>query len=297
MREVWLVDAFSNQSFMGNPAGVVPDATGLSLQQMQDIANELHASETAFLLPPSRPDLADLRVRFFTPLNEVDLCGHATIGSIGALFLENRMPATTRNHLRLETDVGVLPIRISQVGPQSSVFVEMRQASPKFQSYQIPWNIYAEVLGIQASDFDTSLPAGLASTGLWDLFLPVKSREVMERITPNFMQLAHLNREHGVISTHVYTYDVQEQGHHFHARDFSPAVGVPEDPATGTATGALLALLTKHGVCRVGNTYIFEQGYEIKRNSLIHARMEQNADGNAVFVGGTAILTMKGYFQ
>jgi trans-2,3-dihydro-3-hydroxyanthranilate isomerase len=295
-REVWLVDAFTTKRFGGNVAGVVPFANELTDEQMQAVAAELAASETAFVLPPSPGVDADLRLRYFTPAVEVDLCGHATIGSMAALFENGRVGDGLAETAvcRVETRVGVLPITLGY--KDGLPYAEMGQAAPRFREAQVDLTQLASWLGISADDFDLTLPLGISSTGLWDLFVPVKSLSVMQALRPDFARLAAWNMELDVASTHLYTKDTVHASSDYHARDFSPALGIPEDPATGTASGALSALLRSHGHIGYGQHVTFEQGFEIHRDSYIEAHVEQGPDGEAdsVFVGGPAVVSVKG---
>lgn len=293
-RTVWLVDAFTNKQFGGNVAGVVPAADGLTDSEMQAIAAELAASETAFVLNPTDTS-ADLRIRYFTPKCEVDLCGHATIGSISGLVADGRLQTKDNSGLcKVETRVGILPITYGWQG--NSPYAEMRQARPQFRDIEVNREELAGYLGIRASDIHPDLPLGVSYTGLWDLFVPLVSLQTMSELTPNDAGLATWNNSLGVASTHVYTTDCVHASSDFHARDFSPALGIPEDPATGTATGALTALLRQHGVVAYNQSLIFEQGFEIGRESIIHARIEpgNEVDGDAVYVSGQAYVSLKG---
>lgn len=294
-RTVWLVDAFTNELFGGNVAGVVPVAVGLTAGQMQRIAAELAASETAFVLPPTNPDTADLRIRFFTPTAEVDLCGHATIGSICGLAADGRLLASQATGVcRLETEVGVLPISFRSDGV--ATWAEMRQAPPQFRDAQVDVDELLACLGMRSSDLDEGLPQGLAFTGLWDLFVPVKSLAIMAALQPNLNRMATWNSSLGVVSTHVYCAATVDPANHYHARDFSPVLGIPEDPATGTATGALAALLHRHGQLAFGTRTRFEQGFEIGRPSLITAYVDHDTERkqDAVYVGGQAVVSLRG---
>lgn len=294
---IWLVDAFTDCALQGNPAGVVPDANSLSPTQMQRIAAEIHASETAFVLAPESPAEADFRLRFFTPESEVDLCGHATIGTICGLVDAGRLPLRGEQSVcRIETAVGILSVTYGK--SHGLTWAEMRQAEPQFRQVDLELQTIAKFLGIDRQDVDDSLISGISYTGLWDLFIPVTSLAVMSKMNPDLPALAKLNRALGVASTHVYTRATVSAENDFHARDFSPALGIPEDPATGTATGALAALLLKHGMVEAGRTYRFEQGYEIGRPSVIYARVEENGPGGlAVYVKGTAVRSLIGELQ
>lgn len=328
-REVWLVDAFTTQLFGGNVAGVVPDATGLTDKEMQAIAAELAASETAFVLPPQPGTNADLRLRYFTPTVEVDLCGHATIGSMCSLFANGRLDAIGSaaaagaagenagaagagvaggqaeaavagpagegaKLIRVETRVGVLPITV--MWKDGRAWAEMGQAAPQLREVEVDTDSLAAWLGIRPDDFDFSLPLGVSSTGLWDLFVPVRSLAVMAKMQPDYGRLAAWNKELEVASTHVYTRETVHRTSTFHARDFSPSLGIPEDPATGTASGALTALLRDSGHVKYGQHVIYEQGFEIGRDSYIEAHVELGVgdDFDHVFVGGPAVVSVKG---
>ena len=294
---IWLVDAFTDCALQGNPAGVVPDANSLSPTQMQRIAAEIHASETAFVLAPESPAEADFRLRFFTPESEVDLCGHATIGTICGLVDAGRLPLRGEQSVcRIETAVGILSVTYGK--SHGLTWAEMRQAEPQFRQVDLELQTIAKFLGIDRQDVDDSLISGISYTGLWDLFIPVTSLAVMAKMNPDLTALAKLNRALGVASTHVYTRATVSTENDFHARDFSPALGIPEDPATGTATGALAALLLRHGMVEAGRNYRFEQGYEIGRPSVIYARVEENVPGGlAVYVKGTAVRSLIGELQ
>lgn len=289
--KVWLMDAFTDKSFCGNPAGVVPEAAGLSDTEMQAIANELHASETAFVLPATAPD-ADLKIRYFTPTCEVDLCGHATIATICGLLQNGYFVDQTEGICRAETNVGVLPISYRMLG--NVAWAEMGQAPPQFREASLDLERLAWLLGMTVDDLDLSLPLGMCSTGLWDLFVPLKSLDKMETLSPMMGALAEWTTDIGVASTHLYTCETVYRSNHYHARDFSPALGIPEDPATGTATGALVALLHRHGLAEEGTLYRFEQGFEIRRPSLLTARVERTDAGPAVYVSGTAVCSLSG---
>lgn len=290
---MWLVDAFTKTPLTGNPAGVIPDARGLTDEQMQSIAAEIHASETAFVFP-SKSGQADFTIRYFTPQQEVDLCGHATIGAICGLAWSGQLELKgDQARCAIETKVGILPIQFGR--DQHGVYASMQQDAPKFRLEQIDVPFIADILGIHSSDLDLSLPMGYSYTGLWDFFVGVHSLQVINRLSPNFARMEAWNKRNNVVSTHVYTTDCVDTNNDFHCRDFAPAVGILEDPATGTATGAMLALLHKKGVVQSNVPYRFEQGYEIGRPSLLTSRIETHLRGaSRVHVGGHAVVTLEG---
>jgi len=293
-RKMWVVDAFTSTPFQGNPAGVILDAEGLTASQMQAIANEIHASETAFVFPSDETTKYDFHFRYFTPSAEVDLCGHATIATVCSLLRSNRivLDMSGEGSCRILTNVGVLPIRF---GRQNGIeWAEMGQATPQFRDFKVNKVMISQLLGLKEVDIDDSLPCGISYTGLWDVFVPLKNLDSMKRIKPNLSGIQSWNEAIGVVSTHVYSQITVEQENHYHTRDFSPVVGIPEDPATGTATGALLALLYLHDHVEQDVEYRFEQGYEISRESVVSARIVNSSTGSNVYVKGFSTVSMSG---
>ncbi len=272
------VDAFASRPFEGNPAGVVTDAAGLTAQQMQAIAKEMNCSETAFVLPSGS---ADLRLRYFTPAQEVDLCGHATIAALHALREEGLVQGT----LRAETAVGILELEAGED------MHWMRQDTPRFRPAEESADVICGLLGLDPGDLDPAMPTGIAYTGLWDLLVPVRSLEALRRSQPDMRELARHNRSQGIVSTHLFCRETELPGSTLHTRDFSPAAGVPEDPHTGTASGALGSFLVRAGVLEPGS-HLFEQGWTVGRPGLIHVEVATAAAG--VRVGGAAVTVISG---
>lgn len=273
------IDAFTSEAFFGNPAGVVTDASGLSPSEMQLVARELNCSETAFVLPS---DQAEMRIRYFTPAVEVDLCGHATIATLHALNREGRVHGS----VLAETNAGLLRLEV-----RHDKTCWMEQAKPAFRPFEGAAGEVAHLLGLEPADIDPSLPIGVAYTGLWDLLVPVRSLEALRRASPDARELGEHNRSIGVVSTHLFCRETVLEGSTLHTRDFSPAAGVPEDPHTGTASGALCAYLVKIGALAPG-THVFEQGWTVARPGLIFVEVAAEALG--VRVGGHAVEIMRG---
>lgn len=290
------VDAFTDVPFKGNPAGVVTDARGLSDELMQSIANEMNVSETAFVL---ESEDADFRLRYFTPYEEVDLCGHATIGSVFAMAEEGAIALTgDLVTVHLETNVGVLPVDIeSEAGKVETVI--MTQDRPRFRRCETGAEEIANILGIPYGQIaGCACPVGIAYTGLWHLLVPVDDIAFVREMEPDFRRLGSLNRDLGVDTTHVFTFLAEETGSDLHARDFAPAGGIDEDPATGTANGALGAFLVENRVAEISAgaaELTIEQGYEIGRESRVKVEVLCEEDSPAVVrVGGSAVISLKG---
>lgn len=295
------VDAFTAEPFSGNPAGVVADAVGLAEVEMQRIAAEMNLSETAFVLPPAVAG-ADVRLRFFTPRQEVDLCGHATIAACYVLAQEGRVPG---GMIRCETRAGVLPVEVRWSGGAVSAVI-MGQAPPRFRPFAGPLGEVAAALGVPAEEIEAAgIPVGIASTGLWHLLVPLRRLDTLMSLAPDQRRLLALNRELGVHTTHVFTLETVDRSATAHARAFGPAVGVAEDPQTGTASGALGAHLVASGVVTPAGglvRMIMEQGHGLGRPGRIMVEVEAvpapagGAEPVAVRVGGPAVTVMEGFF-
>lgn len=273
------IDAFTEQPFAGNPAGVVTDAGGLTPEEMQLVARELNCSETAFVL---RSDRADLRIRYFTPTIEVDLCGHATIATLHALNAEGRV----HGNLTVETNAGLLGMEV-----RADATCWMEQARPAFRPFDGAAEDMLQLLGLGPADIDPDLQIGIAYTGLWDLLVPLRNLDALRRAAPDMRALGEHNRSIGVVSTHLFCRETVRAGSTLHTRDFSPAAGVPEDPHTGTASGALGAYLVKSGALAPG-AHVFEQGWTVARPGLIFVEVGPKAV--QVRVGGHAISVIQG---
>lgn len=301
MREVriYQMDAFTYIPFGGNPAGVVPEADGLTEQEMQQIAREMNCSETAFVMKSDKKG-ADLRVRFFTPTEEIDLCGHATISTFVVLGMEERFGAKLPITVVQETNVGLLPVMISR-DAEGKIQAFMTQAAPAFKSCELSRETAAQLLGLQVEDIDPNLPIGLAYTGLWDLFIPIQGIEPFARMQPDMAGITAFCKSLGVASTHCYSLTTATPQAQLHTRDFSPAVGIPEDPATGTANGALGAFLLHHGVFAPEKErlrLVVEQGFEIDRPSYILVEVDgEPRSPRTVRVGGTAVPILQGIMR
>lgn len=176
---VFHYDAFTNKPNMGNPAGIVLDADGLTEEEMQRIAEKVGFNETSFVLSS---EVADIRMRYFTPGYEMDLCGHGTVGTIYAL--RERGLLEEKASLTIETKAGILPIQIG-VNENGETFIKMRQTAPQFKDFAGSKEELAHSIGLEVNDLDVSLPIVYGSTGNWTVIVPVKNLDVCERMKPN----------------------------------------------------------------------------------------------------------------
>ncbi|MEB3245862.1 MAG: PhzF family phenazine biosynthesis isomerase [Vampirovibrionales bacterium] len=272
----------------GNKAGVVAPSPELSPQDYQHVAKTMGHSETAFVLPPDTHKPGDFKVRFFTPTDEVDLCGHATIGTFSHMAQTGQIKP---GQYQQQTKAGVLDLEIDA---QNTVW--MTQAKPQFGE---PLNTQqraevADALQLTSSDLDDALPAQSISTGVKELFVPLKSLKALHSIQPDQQKILALSKKHNVAGIYPFTQETQNRLHVAQGRNFLPALGIPEESATGVANGGLAAYLVKQqlvspNVAQQG--IILEQGHAMDLPSEIQARVALNANGDIdhVKVGGRAI--------
>ncbi len=274
--QFYIVDAFTDKPFGGNPAGVVIYES-LDDDNMQKIAAELRYSETAFIKPI---DKHKFNIRFFTPNAEVELCGHGTIASFGALVYSKYI--IDNNFYYMNSKAGTLKVFIKDN------FIMMEQAVPKAGPIITEIAFLSSALNISLEDIgDTNyfLSPQAISTGLLDIMLPVKSKEILNKISPDFNELSKLSKSYGVVGIHAFTLD--EKCLTASCRNFAPLFGIDEEAATGTANGALTYYLYLYNVLKEFNKdFIFSQGEKMNRPSKIVTRMEIN-DGIRILVGGS----------
>lgn len=274
---IYRVRAFSDGAVGGNLAGVVLDADAFTEAEMCDIAKEVGYSETAFVM---KSNLADFKVRFFTPTDEVDLCGHATIATFNLL---RDLGVITVGDYTLETKAGVLKLQIYD----ASVF--MAQKTPEYYEI-IDKSKILECFESDSSDYLGELPIQIVSTGLKDIMVPIRDLETLLALKPNLERIDTISRKYDVVGIHAFCLE-SLQGHSAHARNFAPRYGIDEESATGTSNAALACYLMKYVPHKYDGTFIIEQGYHMNSPSKIMVKVRSNADENVeVYVGGSANL-------
>ena len=230
---VYQVDSFTTERFHGNPAGVVPNADGLTDVQMQQIARELNNSETAFIFSAT-DDSYDVEVRFFTPTTEVPLCGHATIAAHYVRAIEGNLTG----YFVQKTRAGLLPVEIVPDGDDYAII--MTQAEP-FVSDPFEKELthaIAHALGILPEDIREDCPVSIASAGHSKIMVGIKNRSLLDNLNPNDAELTEISRIVGCNGYYVFTLSPSEEVL-VHGRMFAPAIGIREDPVTGNANGPL----------------------------------------------------------
>lgn len=232
--EVYTVNAFTYQNQGGNPAGVVVNADPLNTDQMQKVASKMGYPETAFVCTPAKNINADLTVRFFTPLSEVDFCGHATLATFYLLWYLKILSAG--NYIQA-TKAGLLNVCITDNGQ-----VIMDQQAPQFMSI-FPAQTIAPLLGLPINAINLQLHPQKVSTGLPDLFVAVTSG-YLQQVMPDLSAISELSRQHSLTGLHVFEL-TSEETHDAICRNFAPRFGIDEEAATGSSSGALACYLQR----------------------------------------------------
>jgi PhzF family phenazine biosynthesis protein len=299
----FIVDAFTDIPFGGNPAGVVlldegvdfPDAKTMLLT-----AAELRYSETAFVQTRRQ---GEFHTRYFTPTEEVDLCGHATIATFAVLQSEGKVQSD-QVYIN-QTLAGDLWVRIE--GERVMMDMAKPQDLGKIQKQDALSELYG-ILGISAETIHTkdihneqvTLLPTMISTGLPDIILPVSTPEMLSQIKPDYDALTALSKKYGVVGVHAFALAGEESqpktGGHITAycRNFAPLYGIPEEAATGTSNGALAYYLYINGLMVPGDRVSFVQGREMNRPSRIESLLEIKDAALTIQVGGTAVILARG---
>src|SRR5258705_2244183 len=321
------LDVFTTEPFAGNSLAVFPEAEGLSDDEMMKIAREMNLSETVFVLKPqeqtanSDQQTADSdqqsaasnqqsvlrRLRIFTPVREIPFAGHPIVGTWNALAREGVVPIPdggdgwTRIHH--EVGIGVLPVDI-EFKDGAPVQVVMTQGKFEIKGDVDDANDQAELaraLGLRIEDLDETLPIQIISTGLAFLAVPVRALADLGRCKVNASLLAEIYQRLGATGCEAFTRETIEVGEaRAHARMFAPGDNIAEDPATGSAAGALGAYLVYHGASGAEAVdgrvrFIIEQGEFMHRPS----RIKLDAKGKPgsieeVRVGGPSVVVAHG---
>ena len=278
MVDVYVASAFSKDNVGGNKAGLVFDRPDLSSVQKMAIAKKLGYAETAFITSSS---VADFCLEYFTPTEEVPLCGHATIGTFAILNLLNKL---SKNNYTIETKSGVLSIKVDSDG-----MVFMEQNTPTFFN-ELSLDLFNDCLDVNS--INDKLPIQIVSTGLRDIMVPIKSTKYLQQLDPNFNVMTELSKEQNVIGVHAFALEEGMDNITAICRNFAPLYDIDEESATGTSNCALACYLFKY--VEKKSQYIFEQGYNLNSPSRIVVNLKTHDDMiDAVFVGGYGYLVEK----
>lgn len=321
----YIADAFTDKSFGGNPAGVVILDEGVNSfpedSIMIKVADELKYSETAFIMPLPN---GDFHIRYFTPVSEVDLCGHATICSIFCLIDNGLIKNSSNTSCHIITKAGRLSILIEDgmvmmdmgsvsYGRELTTFEELKELADIM-------GISIDDIGLKHYDINNnqlrSFPQ-MVSTGLFDIILPLNTSQALKSISPDFAKLSKLSEKYEVVGVHAFclnnSFPATDSKHGSedatnrtlaYCRNFAPLYAIDEEAATGTANGALLAYLYERNLIKPNVTYKIEQGENMDRPSAIFGRLAFDSDDSMenerkknppiIKIGGFAKILVRG---
>ncbi len=274
-----VVDVFTQVPLEGNPLAVFPDARGLDAATMQRIARELNLSETTFVLPAEGGG-AVARVRIFTPASEMRFAGHPTIGTAYVLRSIGRVPADTTSFV-FEEGVGPVAVRVDP-GDDPMIWLATPPIS-RGRTYEA--KACARALGLDAGDLLANVPCQILSAGNPNLYVALSSADAVDRVQVDATALQALFADQPA-PVCLFAFAPAPAG--AYSRMFAPALGVPEDPATGSATGPLAAFMMEHGLAGAsdGTRFVSEQGTKMGRRSLLHVLIGGDHGHVAIEVGG-----------
>ena len=290
------VDVFTDRIFGGNPLAVVLDAQALTAAQMQSIAAEFNYSETTFVLPPGAPDHS-ANVRIFTPRREVPFAGHPNVGTAVVLAREIESkggPSPAR--MVFEEAAGLVSISLLHEGG-GTVGAELQAPQSLTVGASVSAQDAAECLSLAPSDIESAAhPPQVASVGLPFLVAELESREALRRAKP--MLSAHERILPAVGTDSIFAYVPGESRGILHARMFSPLDGIVEDPATGSAAAAAIALIASIGIEDGSVSWRIEQGVDMGRPSLLLGRTSRHGGQvKSVHIAGHAVPVMEGVLR
>lgn len=265
-----IVKSFTKDKNHGNPAGVIPDSDVLSATQMLFISQQLGFSESVFIRKSKK---ADFNLRFFSPIQEVGLCAHATIAAVHVLAETGQIK---RRNIVAETNTGIFSVSREKDG-----MIIISQKDPKYLRLEPDKKMVAKLLNIKEKDI-LQHPIRIVSVGTPKLIIPVSSLDVLFSIKPDLEGIKEYCKKSGARGLYPFTFETKERGSDFHARQFNPLAGINEDPVTGVAAGALCAYI-KHHKLSDKNKFIVEQGYCMNKTGKI---IVETNDG--IKVGGYA---------
>jgi PhzF family phenazine biosynthesis protein len=280
--KIYQIDAFTENAFEGNSAGVM-FAEDFSSEQMQKIAREMNLAETAFLSPSEK---ADYKLRWFTPAVEVELCGHATIAALHFLYSHNMLKENSS--IRFETGSGILNCGVKD----GFYFMQI----PLFEMKEFAGckEEILDAIGVERTAVIDNTPFILLENG--NLYFRVDGLNTLRSLKPDFKALKKLTEEtHEFEGVVVYTLETVDESSFAHSRYFVPYYGIDEDPVTGSTNGPMLMVFLKLGFIKSDAeniTLIFEQGDCMGRRGRV--KVSYSKKDNELYISGKAVTVLKG---
>jgi trans-2,3-dihydro-3-hydroxyanthranilate isomerase len=292
------LDVFTSKRFAGNPLAVVLEAEGLDTGAMQAIAREFNLSETVFLLEPAEPGNR-ARLRIFTPGTELPFAGHPTVGT--AVLLARMDGDDRAREIVLELGIGLVRCTVEPIDADCGrarfeLPREPEQVSDDLENL----TSIADALSLTLDDLgDDKFLAGNWSAGNPFTFIPVRGRDAVARSQPDPTKWDQAFGPDDPPGVFVFCRETIDRRHHFHARMFAPRLGVPEDPATGSAAAAFAGVITRFARPSDGDhEFVIEQGFEMGRPSLIRLFLTvQGGQLVAASIGGEALIVTEGMIE
>jgi trans-2,3-dihydro-3-hydroxyanthranilate isomerase len=295
-RHFFTLDVFTTRRFAGNPLAVVLESDGLDVAIMRAIAREFNLPETVFVYP-ANDSKHRARVRIFTPARELPFAGHPTVGT--AVLLAHLDGGAGSRQLVLEEEVGPVTCSVHSGGDGGRASFEIPR-QPERLGGVLDTARLAAALGLEASDIGCNnfVPENW-SAGNPFTFVPVRGLEAIGRARPDMARWGEAFGEGDPPGAFLFCRETVDPAHSHHARMFAPAMGVPEDPATGSAVAAFAGVLAAAGGMGDGqHAFAIEQGYEMGRPSLLQLSLTMRAGKLAVAtVGGDAVIVSEGAIE
>ena len=286
----YIVDVFAESKYEGNQLAVVRNAGDIPNELMQNIAREMHFSETTFILSDDKTD-GGYNVRIFTPEAELPFAGHPTLGT--AFVIQQEIIKKKIDSLILNLGVGQIPVTFEFKGDEVDI-LWMKQKTPEFGQSHDREKI-AKMIGLESSMIDERFPIQEVSTGFYALIVPLKNLQAAKRAQINrdiYFSFVKNGGASGILIFSPETYIADNQ---LNVRFFADYFGVPEDPATGSANGCLAGYLVKYRYFNQPKIDIrVEQGIEINRPSLLHLNADEKGEVIDVYIGGRVIPVARG---
>lgn len=301
MRKVQFIqaDVFTDSPFGGNPVVVIPHPGEMSPDQMQRVARGMSHAETSFVVAPNDPAAA-FGLRCFTPTTEVVYSGHQLLGTAYVLA-ESGMLAIEGGRADVVVEIGdeLRPVTLRRSKPGGPMHVATEVVAAEVLGPVDPSHssrIAAALTLDPAQILGTSLPATLVRTGLTCLIVPLGSLATVRDLLPVGQSVEDLLHDFGAGCLLAFSRETLHSGNHVHVRVFAPPLGVDEDPATGSANGALAAFLHHHSLLlgRPPFKLRCEQGYEMGRPSLVEVEVDVSRSAPTIRVGGNVVRSLEG---
>ena len=278
----YIVDVFAEEKYAGNQLAIVRGGAGLPDETLQKIALEMNYSETTFVLSEEETE-GGYDIRIFTPSDEVPFAGHPTLGT--AYVIQHEILASPVEHITLKLKAGEIPVTFGEV-------LWMRQLPPTFGAI-LDSALFARTLNLETADLDDRSPVQEVSTGLPALIVPLRDLDALRRCKVDWERYAEVADP--AKNLYVFCPEPHDGPGDLSARMFANDLGIPEDPATGSAAGCLGAYLLEHGYLGTDSVDLrVEQGYEIGRPSLLYLQAARDADEIRVDVGGKVQMVARG---